>query len=223
MREIEHRAVTEIKTYRVRGQTVMVDVDLAAFYGVPTRVLNAAVKRIADRFPDDFMFRLSPDETRWLKTDLASGVPELVRLRRCPFAFTELGIHAISYFLKSPRAIKISVDIIKGFHSLREREDEQRGIFEVVEQLKRRQDLESKRLWDTIRSVRRLEEFRENLSNRLQNSGASGINESSREKLDRIRYELERIEASAVGHRELFLLIIMLFGVLLTAILFFPK
>ncbi|HUX20280.1 MAG TPA: ORF6N domain-containing protein [Spirochaetia bacterium] len=223
MREIAYRAVTEIKTYRLRGQTVMIDVDLAAFYGVPTRVLNGAVNRIVDRFPDDFMFRLSPDETRWLKSDQAAGVPELARLRRNPFAFTEQGIHAISYFLKSPRAIKISIDIIKSFHALREREDEQRGIFEVIEQVKRRQDLESKRLWDAIRSVRRLEEFREEISTRLQNTGASGMNEPSREKLDRIRYELERIEASAIGHRELFFLIMMLFGALLTAILFFPK
>lgn len=201
----------------------MIDRDLAAFYGVPTKVLNGAVKRIIDRFPDDFIFRLTRDETRSLKTEFEATIPSLKGLRRNPFVFTERGIHAISYFLKSPRAVKISVEIIKDFHAMRERVEEGKSLLDVVEQVKRRQDLESKRLWDAIRSVRRLEGFREEISEKLQRAGSSWMNEPSREKLDKIRYELDQIERHAIGHRELFFLIMMIFGALLTVVLFIPR
>ncbi len=223
MREITNRAVKEIKTFRLRGHQVMLDVDLAAFYGVPTKVLNAAVRRTIDRFPEDFIFRLTSDETRTLKADFVAQSPSLARLKRNPYAFTEKGIHAISYFLKSPRAIKISVEVIKTFHSIREQVDDQRDLFEAIEEVRRRQDLESKRLWDAIRSVRRLEEFREDVFDRLHQRSEGWLEEPSRSKLDKIRYELDQIERRAIGHRELFFLLMLLLGALLSAVLFFPQ
>lgn len=223
MREIAHKAVKEITTFRLRGQTVLIDTELAAFYGVPTKVLNSAVRRIIDRFPEDFMFRLTSEETRLLKQDQGEAIPSIRRLRRNPYAFTEQGIHAISYFLKSPRAIKISVELIKSFHSMRGTADRERDLFELLEQVKRRQDQESKRLWEATRSVHRLEEFREEVSNRIARGDDSWISDHSRERLDKIRYELDRIERRAMGHRELFYLLMMLFGALLMALIFFPR
>lgn len=201
----------------------MIDTDLACYYGVPTKVLNSAVKRIIDRFPDDFMFRLTAEETRVLKAEHGETAPGLQRLHRNPYAFTEQGIHAISYFLKSPRAVKMSVELIKAFHSMRSTIDEEKGVFELIEQVKRRQDQEGKRLWETIRAVRRLEAFRDTMSDQMGRSENGGLSDLSREKLDKIRYELDRIERRAMGHRELFYLIMMLFGALLTALVFFPR
>ncbi len=223
MREIAHRAVREVTTFRIRGQTVLIDTELAAFYGVPTKVLNSAVKRIITRFPEDFMFQLTADETRLLKEDHLEELPSLRRLHRNPYAFTEQGIHAISYFLKSPRAIRISVELIKSFHSLRETADKDKDLFELIEEIKRRQDQESKRLWEAVRSVHRLEEFREDLSQRLTRNDSAWMSDHSRERLDKIRYELDRIERRAMSHRELFYLIMMLFGALLMALIFFPR
>lgn len=223
MREIANRAVKEVSTFRVRGQVVMIDTDLAGFYGVPTKVLNGAVKRIIDRFPDDFMFRMTAEETRSLKAEHGETSLSLRSLHRNPYAFTEQGIHAISYFLKSPRAIKISVELIKAFHSMRSAIDEEKSVFELIEQVKRRQDQEGKRLWEAIRAVRRLEEFRDDMASRIGRNDNAGLSEVSREKLDKIRYELDQIERRAMGHRELFYLIMMLFGALLTALVFFPR
>jgi len=223
MREIADRAVKEIRTFQLRGHTVIIDYELASFYGVPTKVLNSAVKRIVDRFPEDFMFRLIPDETQALKEEFGEAIPSLRRLHRNPYAFTEQGIHAISYFLKSPRAVRISVELIKSFHSMREWVENEKSVFEMVEQIKRRQDLESKRLWDAMRSLRRLENFRDEVSDRLRTGSVSGLNEQSRQRLDKMRYELDQIERRAMGHRELFYLIMMLFGALLMTLVFFPR
>lgn len=223
MREMANRAVTEITTFRLRDHTVIIDYELAAFYGVPTKVLNSAVKRIIDRFPEDFMFQLTPIETQSLKAEYGEAQPALRRLHRNPYAFTEQGIHAISYFLKSPRAVKVSVELIKSFHSMRDTVDDRKSLFDMVEQIKRRQDLESKRLWDAMRSLRRLEDFREEVSDRLHDESTPWLNAQSRQKLDRMRYELDQIERRAMGHQEIFYLIMMLFGAFLMTLIFFPR
>lgn len=223
MREIADRAVREITTFRLRNHVVILDHDLAAFYGVPTNILNAAVKRIIERFPEDFMFQLSADETRNLTADQGETPAWVGSLRRNPYAFTEEGIHAISYFLKSPRAVRISVELIKTFHTMRESAEDQRSMVEMIEEMRKRQDLESKRLWELLRSVRQLEEFREDVSRKTARGAGSWLTEQSRQRLDRMRWELDQIERRAMGHRELFYLIVLIFGALLTALVFFPR
>ena len=98
--------VVERKIYLIRGKKIMLDRDLAPLYGVETRSLNQAVKRNLDRFPEDFMFQLTKDETKnWISQIVISN-KERMGLRQSPHAFTEQGIAMLSSVLKSQRAVQ---------------------------------------------------------------------------------------------------------------------
>jgi len=222
MSEVASHSSIEGKVYRFRGHQVMIDRDLAAFYGVPTRVLNSAVRRAVDRFPEEFMFQLSMEESAAVGTGTASG-RRAVAMRR-PYAFTEEGIHAISYFLRSPRARTVSVEIIRLFHSMRSIVDDYQSLFTMMQELKKRQELDGKRLWEATRTIHQLEEFREEVAERILRGAREGwTNERSREKLDLMRYELDQMDRHALKHRDLFYLILTIFGALLTALILFPR
>ena len=104
----------------IRRQKVMLDADLAALYGVETRVLVQAVKRNLERFPEDFMFQLSKEEADFLRS-------QIVTLKRgrgqhskyLPYVFTEQGVAMLSSVLRSPRAIKVNIEIMRAFIRLR--------------------------------------------------------------------------------------------------------
>jgi hypothetical protein len=105
----------------IRGHKVMLDVDLAALYGVETRTLNQAVKRNAERFPRDFMFQLSATElAAWRSHSVISNPRAKMGLRRAPFAFTEHGALMAATVLSSPRAVEVSVYVVRAFVRLRE-------------------------------------------------------------------------------------------------------
>ena len=126
--------------YLLRGQKVMLDFDLAALYGVKTRALNQAVKRNAARFPADFMFRLSAEEVKSLRSqivilDQQGAEDKRIALNRSqivtgsfkhrearsrPYAFTEQGLAMLSSVLKSARAVKVNIAIMRAFVKLRE-------------------------------------------------------------------------------------------------------
>jgi len=92
-KELVPREIIEQKILLIRGQKVMLDSDLARIYGVPTKVLNQAVKRHLNRFPDDFMFQLTKKETfSWRSQIVTSNPSAKMGLRRHPYAFTEHGI-----------------------------------------------------------------------------------------------------------------------------------
>ena len=104
----------------IRGQKVLLDADLAALYGVQTRALNQAVKRNAERFPGDFMFRLSPREFEaWRSQAVISNPGARMGLRRAPFAFTEHGALMAATVLNSPRAVETSLYVVRAFVRLR--------------------------------------------------------------------------------------------------------
>jgi ORF6N domain len=103
--------------YSIRGQTVMFDADLAALYGVETRVLVQAVKRNADRFPEDFMFRLTDKETENLRSQIVTS--SWGGRRYNPYAFTEHGVAMLSSVLRSKRAVEININIVRTFVRLR--------------------------------------------------------------------------------------------------------
>src|SRR5262245_10928656 len=95
----------EMLIHVIRGQRVMFDADLAALYGVPTKVLNQAVKRGSERFPEDFMFQLSKEELEnWRSQFVTSNPSAKMGLRRPPYAFTQEGVAMLSAVLRSPRA-----------------------------------------------------------------------------------------------------------------------
>jgi predicted transcriptional regulator len=103
----------------IRGQKVMVDADLAALYGVPTKALNQAVKRNSARFPSDFMFQLTDVE----KSEVVTNCDHLAKLKfskSLPFAFTEYGAVAIANVLASPQAVEMGIYVVRAFVRLRD-------------------------------------------------------------------------------------------------------
>jgi len=107
--------------YLIRGKKVMLDRDLAALYGVSTEHLKRQVRRNRNRFPDDFMFELSKEETEiWRRQFGISNSGYKMGLRYSPFAFTEHGILMLSSVLNSEKAAQVNIAIMRVFLKLRE-------------------------------------------------------------------------------------------------------
>jgi len=105
----------------IRGQKVLLDSDIAALYGVPTKRLNEQVRRNRERFPADFMFQLSKEELEEWRSQIATSNPAAkMGLRRRPYAFTEHGAIMAATVLNSPRAVEISLYIVRAFVHLRQ-------------------------------------------------------------------------------------------------------
>ena len=111
----------ESRILLVRRRKVLLDAELAALYGVATRVLNQAVKRNPERFPPDFMFRLSAKELEnWRSQFVMSNPSARMGLRRAPLAFREHGALMAATLLNSRRAIAVRVSVVRAFVRLRE-------------------------------------------------------------------------------------------------------
>jgi hypothetical protein len=126
------------KIFTIRGLQVMIDRDLAELYGVETKALNQAVKRNNDRFPSEFIFRLSNKE----KDELVTNCYRLQNLKHSsnnPFAFTEQGVAMLSGVLKTTTAINISVMIIKSFISMRRFLIDNASIFQRLDKIELKQ------------------------------------------------------------------------------------
>jgi phage regulator Rha-like protein len=125
------------RIHAVRGQKVMLDRDLAELYGVETKQLNQAVRRNMERFPEDFMFRLTLEEaeaSRSRSVTLKRGQ----NIKYLPFAFTEHGILMLANVLRSERALAVSIHIIRVFSRMREMMLSQREFLKKLEQLEGR-------------------------------------------------------------------------------------
>jgi len=109
--------VTWIDT--IRGLQVMIDRDLASLYDVETRVLNQAVKRNSERFPDEYCFQLNDEEFSNWKSQIVMSNEDRMGLRRPPYAFTEQGVAMLSAVLRSETAVKVSIQIINAFVTMR--------------------------------------------------------------------------------------------------------
>ncbi len=114
-------ALVERKIYFIRGQKVMMDSELAELYQVPTKSLNLAIKRKTQRFPDDFMFRLTKTEADSLRfqNETSKNTGRGGR-RYLPYVFTEHGVAMLSSVLNSERAVQVNIAIIRTFIKLRE-------------------------------------------------------------------------------------------------------
>ncbi len=104
--------------YEIRGQKVMLDADLAKLYQVETKVLNQAVKRNAERFPSDFMFRLTAEEVLNMRSQFVTASKR--NTSAPPFAFTEQGIAMLASVRKSPIAVATSISIMRVFVRVRQ-------------------------------------------------------------------------------------------------------
>lgn len=126
------------KIYRIRGQKVMFDFDLAALYDVETRALKQAVKRNITRFPDDFMFQLTKSEWSEVVT-ICDNLPGTAKFSPAtPYVFTEYGVVMLSSVLNSERAIKVNMEIIRIFIKIKEMMLEEKDVLIRIEQVEKR-------------------------------------------------------------------------------------
>jgi hypothetical protein len=112
--------VLERQIQLIRGQKVMLDRDLAVLYDVPTFRLNEAVKRNRNRFPKDFAFVLTPEEFAPLTSQFAMSNPGRGGRRTLPYAFTEHGVVMLCSVLRSERAVRMNIAVVRAFIRLRE-------------------------------------------------------------------------------------------------------
>jgi len=136
----------------VRGQKVMLDADLAALYGVETRVLVQAVKRNIDRFPEDFMFQLSQEEFAVLRSQSVTSSDWGGR-RYPPYAFTEQGVAMLSSVLRSQRAIQVNIEIMRAFIRLRQMLASHAELARKLDALEKKYDAQFKEVFEAIRQL----------------------------------------------------------------------
>ena len=129
----------ENQIYLIRGEKVMLDADLAQLYQVETRVLTQAVKRNANRFPEDFMFQLTTEETESLRSQIVISNIGRGGRRYLPYAFTEFGVAMLSTVLNSQRAIQMSILIMRAFVKLRELIASHKDLADRIEKLESNQ------------------------------------------------------------------------------------
>jgi hypothetical protein len=136
----------------IRGQKVMLDIDLADIYGVKTKRLNEQVKRNINRFPSDFMFQLSNEE----KQKVVANCDHLARLKFSssnPYAFTEHGALMLASVINSPLAIETSVLIVRAFVKLREMLSTHTKLAKKMEELETRYDKQFKVVFQALRAL----------------------------------------------------------------------
>jgi hypothetical protein len=140
--------IIESKIFTLRGVQVMLDRDLAEMYEVETRVLNQAVKRNSNRFPDKFRFQLTDDEIEILKSQIVtsnsrsqivtlnnSGTKQGQNIKYLPYAFTEQGVAMLSAVLRSEKAVMVSIQIMNAFVEMRKFLTHNTGLLQRVESI----------------------------------------------------------------------------------------
>jgi ORF6N domain len=139
---------------RLRGLNVLIDSDLAAMYDVDVRVLNQAVKRNADRFPADFMFRLSRSEAASLRSQFVTLDGGRGQHRKyLPLAFTEQGVAMLSSVLRSGRAVQVNIGIMRAFVQLRRMLDANDALARKLDALERKYDGQFAVVFQAIREL----------------------------------------------------------------------
>jgi phage regulator Rha-like protein len=130
------------KIYEIRGHKVMLDFSLAELYGVPTKMLNQAVKRNIERFPIEFMFQLTSGELEFIKNQAASvNWSQIVTSSQkhrsaLPLAFTEHGVAMLASVLRSKKAIAMNVAIIKVFIGLKQLLIDTKDLTEQIREIR---------------------------------------------------------------------------------------
>ena len=146
MKDIVKKDDIENKIIVIRNKQVILDRDIAALYGVETKVLNQAVKRNSERFPEEFMFQLSSEEFSNWKSQFVTSNADKMGLRRPPYAFTEQGVAMLSAVLKSDTAVKVSIQIINAFVSMRRFLLSNAQVFHRLDNLELKQTQTDKKL-----------------------------------------------------------------------------
>lgn len=136
----------------VRGQKVMLDAELASLYGVTTKALNQAVRRNLIRFPPDFMFKLKREEVAGLRSQIVTSKGRGGR-RHLPMAFTEQGVAMLSSVLRSQRAARVNIEIMRAFVQLRRGETSTHLLIRKLAALERKYDGQFTLVFEAIRQL----------------------------------------------------------------------
>lgn len=141
-------SIDQVKShiYSIRGTEVMLDRELAQLYGVETKVLNQAVKRNIQRFPERFMFQVSPEEWDSLKSQIVTSNKGRGGDRYLPYLFTEQGVTQLSTILRSKTAIEVSIRIMDAFVAMRRFLSTNAGMFQRIEKVEQHQMLTDKKV-----------------------------------------------------------------------------
>jgi len=139
------------KIYLIRGQKVMLDRDLAELYEVETSQLKRSVRRNIERFPKDFMFDLTKDEWRDLRCQF--GTSSWGGVRYMPMAFTEQGVAMLSSVLKSKRAIRVNIQIMRAFTQLRQMLSTHKALKKKIETMENKYDQQFQVVFQAIKQL----------------------------------------------------------------------
>jgi hypothetical protein len=139
--------------YHIRGKAVMLDSDLAILYKVDTRSLNQAVRRNLDRFPEDFMFRLTPEEQKRLKSQFVISKIGRGGRRKLPLVFTEQGVAMLSGVLNSDIAIQANITIMRAFVRIRRIGLTYTELKRKIDRMEEKYDSHFKIVFDAIRDL----------------------------------------------------------------------
>ncbi len=151
----------ERRIYMIRCEKVILNADLAELYGVETKVLLQSVRRNADRFPDDFMFLLTAQELTTLRSQFVTSKitsrspladPRGGRRYR-PMAFTEQGVAMLSSVLRSPRAVRVNIEIMRAFVRLRQILATHADLARKLAELETKYDEQFRVVFDAIRAL----------------------------------------------------------------------
>lgn len=155
MKELISKAAIEQKIMLIRGQKVMLDSDLAELYGTNTKAFNQAIKRNRDRFPEDFMFQLTKSE----KQEVVTVCDHLSKLKFSPvlpFAFTEHGAIMAASVLNSPRAVDVSVYVVRAFIKLRQMLAANKELAHKLAELERKVESHDGAIRSLVTAIRQL-------------------------------------------------------------------
>ena len=145
------KGTIEQKIFLIRGQKVMLDRDLAELYGIETKALKQAVRRNSKRFPNDFMFELSKEEFRILRSQFVTS--SWGGIRYTSMAFTEQGVAMLSSVLNSERAIEANIEIMRAFVRIRQMLTSNIVLARKLATLERKYDEQFKVVFDAIRAL----------------------------------------------------------------------
>ena len=151
---IPHQKISR-SIHFIREQQVMLDADLATLYQVPVKALNQAIKRNPERFPIDFMFQLTKQELANLRSHPVTSSSHGGR-RYLPFAFTEEGVAMLSSVLRSPRAARVNVEIMRAFVRMRLLIASNEELRRKLDELEKKYDKHDKQFTGVFAAIREL-------------------------------------------------------------------
>src|SRR3990172_5532057 len=149
--EVIPQQLIENKIFIIRGKKIMLDRDLAVLYCVETKLINRAVKRNIDRFPEDFMFQLTKEEFDNLRFHF--GTSSWGGQRYMPYAFTENGVAMLSSVLNSKSAIQVNIQIMRTFTKLRVMLMTHKELQRKIEEMEKKYDPQFKIVFDAIKQL----------------------------------------------------------------------